>query len=358
MYLDYLCSPNTIIIGKTMMTIDQIKELMNDLESDRIERTISFKEEKLAQAVCAFSNDFPHHKAPGYILLGVNDDGKPAGITRVGPRRSQATVAEENILTERRASYAKTYDLVPALGSTLEDLSLEHFKLVYLPLAIDAETLRINGRSTIQQLSALRFYDLANACPTYAGILMFGLNPLFYLPGAYLQYIRFNGPEVTDGVAYEKQFSGPLVTELRVIDDFIRSNIIKERPVRTESSFEERTLRNYSYWAIRELMMNAIMHRNYEANAPIYIYEFTNRIEIVNSGGLYGDVTITNFPYASDYRNVVLAEAMKIMGYVNRFNYGVQNAIAELRKNGNSDPQFDLSLGTKFKVTISIHKEW
>jgi ATP-dependent DNA helicase RecG len=104
--------------------------------------------------------------------------------------------------------------------------------------------------------------------------------------------------------------------------------------------------------------MNAIMHRSYETNAPIYIYEFSNRIEILNSGGLFGDANAQNFPNASDYRNVVLAEAMKILGYVNKFNYGVKRAIDELIKNGNGKPDFDLTLGTKFKVSIFINKEW
>ena len=104
--------------------------------------------------------------------------------------------------------------------------------------------------------------------------------------------------------------------------------------------------------------MNAIMHRNYESNAPIYIYEFLNRIEIVNPGGLYGEATRQNFPNASDYRNVVLAEAMKVLGYVNRFNYGVKRAIDELGKNGNGEPIFDLGLVTKFKVTIPINVQW
>jgi ATP-dependent DNA helicase RecG len=103
---------------------------------------------------------------------------------------------------------------------------------------------------------------------------------------------------------------------------------------------------------------NAIMHRSYESNSPIYIYEFTNRIEILNPGGLYGDVNAQNFPNASDYRNVVIAEALKIMGYVNRFNYGVRRAIDELNKNGNGQPDFDLTLGTKFKVSISINTKW
>ena len=151
--------------------------------------------------------------------------------------------------------------------------------------------------------------------------------------------------------------SGAYVTELRTLDDFIKNNIIKERPIKG-NSFQERTIRNYPYWSLRELIMNAVMHRNYESNAPIYIYEFTNRIEIVNPGGLYGDVNANNFPNASDYRNVVIAESMKRLGYVNRFNYGIRRAMDELTKSGNGEPNFDISLGTKFKVTIGINREW
>jgi ATP-dependent DNA helicase RecG len=104
--------------------------------------------------------------------------------------------------------------------------------------------------------------------------------------------------------------------------------------------------------------MNALMHRNYESNAPVYIYHFTDRIEIVNPGGLYGEARPSNFPEASDYRNPVIAEAMKIMGYVNRFNYGVKQSQRELAANGNPPAEFQLDLVTKFKVTIRIAERW
>lgn len=398
-----------------MLTRDQVMELMADMESDRIERTISTREEKLGPAVCAFANDFPNHKQPGYILLGTKDDGALAGILwtdeelqkignvktngnvlpqpslvvspvfkfpegelvvvevkpslyppvrydgrcwiRIGPRKAKATVEEERILIERRAAYAKTFDLVPALGSSIADLSMEYFLLIYLPLAIDEDTIKQNGRSPQEQLASLRFYDLNESCPTNAGVLMFGTNPLFQLPGAYIQYIKFQGEDMISDVEFEKQFSGAYVTELRVLDEFIKTNIIKERPVRSDS-FQEKQIRNYPYWSLRELVMNAVMHRSYESNAPIYIYEFSNRIEIINPGGLYGDVTAANFPNASDYRNVVIAESMKRLGYVNRFNYGINRAIDELEKSGNGKPEFDITLVTKFKVTIPIQKEW
>jgi ATP-dependent DNA helicase RecG len=398
-----------------MITEDKVKGLIADMESDWIERTISIREDKLGPAICAYANDFPNHKHSGYILLGVEDDGalakrkwtdeelqKIGGIKsngkilpqpsivvspvfqfpdgevvvvevkpstyppvrfdgrcwiRIGPRRDKATLEEERILTERRASFAKTYDLVPALGANLSDISVELFKINYLPLAIDRETLAENGRTTEEQLASLRFYDQMEKCPTNAGILIFGLNPEFYLPGDYIQYIKFCGNDMTTDVEYEKKFSGALITELWLLDDFIKGNIIKERPVRNDT-FQENIVRNYPYWALRELVMNAIMHRNYESNAPIYIYEFANRIEIINPGGLYGEATPQNFPNASDYRNVVLAEAMKVLGYVNRFNYGIKRAEAELIKNGNGKPDFDLLLTTKFKVTIPINQLW
>ena len=156
---------------------------------------------------------------------------------RTGPRRDIASVGEEKLLIERRASYAKTFDLVPALGATEEDVSETYFTLSYLPLAIDGDTLQRNGRDTKQKMAALRFWDLKSDCPTNAGILMFGLNPLFFLPGAYIQYIRFEGEEMTDAVGFEKRFSGALISELKNIDDFVKDNIIKEKVVR-QGSFQ------------------------------------------------------------------------------------------------------------------------
>ena len=121
---------------------------------------------------------------------------------------------------------------------------------------------------------------------------------------------------------------------------------------------QELQIYNYPLWAMREFVMNAIMHRDYESNAPIYIYEFEDRIELINSGGLFGDVRPENFPNASDYRNPVLAEIMKNLGYVNRFNFGIRNAQQKLLDNGNQPAEFRLDLITKFQVTIKIHPDW
>ena len=53
-----------------------ISQLLKDLESDRVERTISTTNtDKFGQAICAFANDLPGHNIPGYLILGADDNG-------------------------------------------------------------------------------------------------------------------------------------------------------------------------------------------------------------------------------------------------------------------------------------------
>jgi ATP-dependent DNA helicase RecG len=78
--------------------------------------------------------------------------------------------------------------------------------------------------------------------------------------------------------------------------------------------------------ALRQLIRNAYMHRSFEAtNAPVRVYWFDDRIEIHNPGGPFGSVTPENFgrPGVTDYRNPNLAEALRALGYVQRFGAGI-----------------------------------
>ncbi len=64
-----------------MLTDQELQTLMADLESDRVERTVSTSDtDKFAEAICAFSNDFPSHRKPGYLLIGVDNHGRPSGL--------------------------------------------------------------------------------------------------------------------------------------------------------------------------------------------------------------------------------------------------------------------------------------
>ena len=394
-----------------MITKEHLQKILSDTESYHIEKTVATDNmDKFSQAICAFSNDVADSKKKGYLLIGVRDNGELAGLqvddklllqisnirtdgnilpqpvmtvekfsfaqgdvlvvevtpsqvppvryrgriwVRVGPRKSIATEAEEKLLTERRLSNIRTFDAMPCLGTTLEDLDITLFKKEYLSKAVAEDILQEDKRTIEEQMASLGLYDLRYQCPTNAAIVLFGNNPERFLHGAYIQYVRFKGLDRAGDIINEHKFSGNLCKVLPRIDVFVETSIAQKRPIPI-SVLREKTVSKYPYWATRELLMNAIMHRDYESNAPVAFYEYDDRIEIQNAGGLYGKVSANNFRNVSDYRNPFIAEAMKVLGYVNRFSRGVYRVQKELEENGNGKASFDFSLITAFRVVEPI----
>jgi len=394
-----------------MITKEHLQKILSDTESYHIEKTVATDNmDKFSQAICAFSNDVADSKKKGYLLIGVRDNGELAGLqvddklllqisnirtdgnilpqpvmtvekfsfpqgdvlvvevtpsqvppvryrgriwVRVGPRKSIATEAEEKLLTERRLSNIRTFDAMPCLGTTLENLDITLFKKEYLSKAVAEDILQEDKRTIEEQMASLGLYDLRYQCPTNAAIVLFGNNPERFLHGAYIQYVRFKGLDRAGDIINEHKFSGNLCKVLPRIDVFVETSIAQKRPIPI-SVLREKTVSKYPYWATRELLMNAIMHRDYQSNAPVAFYEYDDRIEIQNAGGLYGKVSANNFPNVSDYRNPFIAEAMKVLGYVNRFSRGVYRVQKELEENGNGKAYFDFSLITAFRVVEPI----
>ena len=127
------------------------------------------------------------------------------------------------------------------------------------------------------------------------------------------------------------------------------------RPVPV-TAFREEQIVNYPREAIRELLLNAVMHRDYSSNMPIRYYEFSDRLEIMNAGGLYGKARPENFPHVNDYRNPIIAEALKNLGYVNMFNRGVSRVKELFKENGNPPIDFNVDKITVFEVVVKPNK--
>ena len=379
-----------------MLTTERLLALMADHESDRVEMTVAVKDtDKFGEAICAFANDFPNHRQPGYLLVGVDDAGKASGLTvddtllrrladlranvnlepapamsvrkhtlpdgdvavvevtpsdlppvrykglvwiRVGPSRRRANQQEERLLVEKRTAFQKTFDARPCPGCTLDDLVPDLFLVSYLPAAVSRDVIEENERDLREQMASLRCYDLAADHPTHAGALLFARQPLQWIPGAWIQFVRWAGTTMADEVLGDTRFSGDLLSMLREMQAFIPLQT-RSHPV-AESVLRERTQADYPSVAIRELLLNAVMHRSYESNAPVRFNWFDDRIEIQSPGGLYGMASPENFPAQTDYRNPVIAEAMATLGYVNMFGRGVIRAQEALRRNGNPAAEF------------------
>ena len=391
------------------MTKEDLYDLLKCEESYRIERTISTGNmDKFQEAICAFANDLPGSRKKGYLLIGVTDDGRINGLkvddalmkkissirsegnilplpvmntekvitekgdvlvvevtpsfdtpvryrgrtfVRIGPRRDIASAEEERILSERCAASLPTFDTHPCRLATLEDVDTESIIRNYLPLAIDGEVLRSDKRPLKEQLASLRLFNFQWDCPTYAALIMFGKNPRFFMPGAYIQYVRFKGHDNGGEILNERRFEGGLFKVLLELENFVRDGIITKRPV-TVSILREKNVFNYPFKALRELLMNALMHRDYQSNMPTRLYQYDDHMEVMNPGGLYGQARPENFPFVNDYRNSVVAEMMRTLNYVNMFNHGVRDVQEQLRENENPEPIFNVNYVTAFSVVV------
>ena len=156
---------------------------------------------------------------------------------------------------------------------------------------------------------------------------------------------------MTSEVENEMQLEGNYCELLPRLESLLELSVIKKKPVFV-SILREEMVSNYPYQAIRELLLNACMHRDLQSNTPLRFYEFASHLEILNAGGLYGNARPENFPRINDYRNPLVASAMKTLGYVNMFSRGIGQVQTDLKENGNKPAQCDVSMLTAFLVTV------
>jgi len=269
---------------------------------------------------------------------------------RVGSTLQVATPEEERRLSERRRWRDLPFDSRAVEDATLDDLMLDFIRTSYLPAAVSEEVLQQNQRDIEQQLRSLRFLAV-NGKPNYGAVLVFGKDPLQFLPGAYLQFVRFDGTTLTDPVKDQKRLSGPLFEILSKLDDLLSINI--STASNPGAGPVEVRVPDYPIQALQQLARNAVMHRVYDqTNTPVRVNWFDDRVEISNPGGLYGHVTKENLGTgATAHRNPLVAEAMRILGYVQTFGIGIPLAKQALEKNGNPPVEFQIQ-PTFFGATV------
>lgn len=395
------------------MNDEELERLATDLESDRVERKASLSpgdaKEKIGQAVCAFANDLPGHHQPGLVVVGLDDKtARPTGLkvtdqllrnlaelrdngnilpipnlvvqrrtvggqdvavvivqpsndppvryygqvwVRVGPRRAIASRDEERALAERRRSGDLPFDRRAAFGADLAALDLEFFRNSYLPAAVSPDVLEENGRTLDEQLRALHLLAPGGG-PTHAAILLLARDPRQWLPGAYVQFVRYEGEDLTSPILDQKELDGRLPDVLRRLDDLLNINIRIQ--TRVEGATVEQQRPDYPAAALQQILRNAVLHRTYETNGPIYWYWFADRVEVHSPGGLYGRVTPENFgtPGATDYRNPTLAEGLKTLGFLQRFGMGIAIARKRCQENGNPEPEFRYDSPSAFLAVV------
>lgn len=184
--------------------------------------------------------------------------------------------------------------------------------------------------------------------PNYAGLLLFGKTPQRWLPNASILAARFPGVSFSDEFL-KQEITGSLPVQLHQAEHFFRENV--QEVVRMVGLTHQKSP-EYPFEAVRELLVNAVAHRDYNKQGDnIHLYLFSGRLEVHSPGELPGPVNLGNLLEARFSRNAVIAQVLSDLGFVERLGYGLNRVVSAMRKHGMRKPKFEETSGS-FRVTL------
>ena len=195
--------------------------------------------------------------------------------------------------------------------------------------------------------------------PTLAGLMTFSLYPQTYFPQLCITAVALPGTEHGtvggDGERFidNKRITGAIPDMLGEAVEFVRKNS------RTKTIIDENGRRidrpEYPIKAVREAILNALVHRDYSIyteNVPVRIEMYRDRMEITNSGGLYGKITIDALgKVRPETRNAELANMLELLKITENRYSGIPTMRNEFSKAGLPAPIFSVLHG-EFKVIM------
>lgn len=284
----------------------------------------------------------------------------PRAAWRRGPsgdyQCNQDDLAE---LYQGRAGQSYDASIVP--GATLEDLdpdAIEHYREARGAISPAAEELNFSDSELLESLGAAARRS-GELHPTVAGVLLFGrrgaLRRLF--PANRVDYVRIPGKEWIEDA--DERFT---TLDLRdtlprliqraaaaVLDDLPRAFQLPEGAIQRD----EKTILPAK--VVREAVVNAVMHRNYQRQQPIQLLRYSNRLEVQNPGYCLKPLEHLGEP-GSEWRNPVIASVLHEMGLAETKGSGIRVMRRFMEEAGLSPPSFDSDRHRdQFSATYLFH---
>ena len=379
-----------------METAEFLKHIAQGEDSTRQFKKDVTNADSLAAEMVAFSNG-----SGGNIFIGVNDDGSIAGLSGEDIRRLNQLISNtasqnvqpainpmtKNIQTpgglivviEISAGINRPYqdkngvfwvkngadkrkatsreeiqhlfqksnlihaDEIPVQGATAADLDLEYFKNYFQNRF--GETLDNQKLPLSKILGNMNL--LKNESLTIAATLLFAQTPQFKLPAFIVKAGAFDATDLsTAQYSDSRDIMGKMADVFRQAVSFIVSNL---RHIQGEQGINSTGTPEIPVESIEEIVSNALIHRDYFISAPVRIFIFRDRVEIISPGHLANNLTVENIKAGnSNTRNPVLASfANHILPY-RGYGSGIIRALAKY-----PDIDFyDDRDGNLFKVTL------
>ena len=240
-----------------------------------------------------------------------------------------------------------TYDQLPLYHSHLDDLDYDKIQEFINTRRNDAKTKINNELLTSYGIIKKEHHNLY---PTVGGMLLFGKNPQKFLPEAHLLCTHFAGVEGREALA-SRSINGTLFEQYDAAYDFILDRLNRSFYI-TKKRTEKLEVPAI---AIREVLMNAILHRNYHISGPIKVAIYNDRIEIFSPGTFPGPVDLSNLESGVTYvRNHVIAKILGESTYIEKMGSGFITLFRSYRNQKLRSPH--VLEGTNF-VKVILPKE-
>jgi ATP-dependent DNA helicase RecG len=199
---------------------------------------------------------------------------------------------------------------------------------------------------------------MKNGKLTNASVLLFGKDPQKYFPRSLLRCALFADSKAIDFLDI-KDVEGTIIQQVPEVLNFIRRHI--NISVKISGKPEREEIWEIPTDALREAVINAICHRNYEDTGNVQIRIFDNRLEIWNPGTLPESITLESLKkeHRSIPRNELIARCFYLIKYIEQWGTGTNRIISLCKEAGLKEPKFEIRNGD-FVVTFfrkEIQKE-
>lgn len=253
----------------------------------------------------------PRHK-PVYIT----DQGEyPGSYVRGGDGDRRMKPYEVDRLKEERTQ--PTWDEQPVTEATLDDLATDLLE----PFLGEERERRPRTFTNGREDALHRLRVLVNGAPTLAALLAMGIEPQEFFPRLTVTFAVFPGTDrgdITAGIRLleSRTLFGPIPDLVEEATRLVAANM---RTAALIDGVFRKDLPDYPLVAVREAVVNALMHRDYSPEArgsQVQVSMFVDRLEIFSPGGLYGGVTVDSLgkPGVSSTRNQRLSALLEIIG--------------------------------------------
>ena len=380
------------------MTADELSEIIQQGENSSVEfKEDGVRPDSLAREMVAFANG-----SGGVVCIGITDSGQVSGVdlTRI-TEEWVMNISRTNIVPPLQVGYEQIpfcdnvvvlitipkgtdkpyqsdqrylirvgstnrtatqtelmrlfqvagvfhYDGVPIPATGMADLNMAALDTYFSPYHLEFSREAEETRRTL-----LKNTDILTESgeTTLAGMLLFGMNPARYLSQSGIAFAHYAGNEIGDELIDKQILEGVLPFQVDSALACIRHNI--RRPSRIEGGRRTESANLLPERVFRELVVNAIVHRNYAiAGSRIRIFMFSDRIEFISPGRLPNTVTIDKLRAGVSYAaNPIIVKFMENMGYMDRLGRGFPLVIHEVSKQGGDVAVREL--GEELRVTIT-----